>query len=115
LANHTCAAEDEPDVLHSHPFIIGHRGSHYTLLWGGSPVAFPIHELQLGDVTGDGVDNLVVLEETAEGQRRTISVWCWHGWGYTLLWRSPPGHYRDLALLPGTDGQKAIISVATTP
>jgi hypothetical protein len=104
--------EDEAGVLRSHPFIIGHRGGRYTLLWGGSAVAFPIHELQLGDVTGDGVDNLVVLEETADGQWRTISVWRWHGWGYTLLWRSPAGRYRDLVLLPGRDGRQAVISVA---
>lgn len=104
--------EDEAGIPHSHPFIVGHRGGRYTLLWGGSPVAFPIHELQLGDVTGDGVDNLVVLEEMAEGQERVISVWRWNGWGYTLLWRSPPGHYRDLVLLPGGDGRQATISVA---
>jgi hypothetical protein len=104
--------EDEAGIPRSHPFIIGHRGGRYTLLWGGSPVAFPIHELQLGDVTGDGVDNLVVLEETADGQWRTLSVWRWHGWGYTLLWRSPAGRYRDLVLLPGRDGRQAVISVA---
>ena len=104
--------EDEAGIPRSHPFIVGHRGGRYTLLWGGSPVAFPIHELQLGDVTGDGVDNLVVLEKTANGQQRTISVWHWHGWGYTLLWRSPPGHYRDLVLLPRMNGQPAVISVA---
>jgi hypothetical protein len=107
--------EDEAGIPRSHPFIIAHRGGRYTLLWGGSAVAFPIHELQLGDVTGDGVDNLVVLEETAAGRQRTLSVWRWHGWGYTLLWRSPPGHYHDLVLLPAVDGQKAIVSVATTP
>jgi hypothetical protein len=107
--------EDEAGVPRSHPFIIAHRGGRYTLLWGGSAVAFPIHELELGDVTGDGVNNLVVIEETADGQRRAISVWRWHGWGYTLLWRSPPGRYRDLVLLPGVDGQAAVISAAVIP
>jgi hypothetical protein len=104
--------EDEAGVSRSHPFIIGYRGGRYTLLWGGSAVALPIHELELGDVTGDGVDNLVVLAETADGQQRTISVWRWHGWGYTLLWRSLPGHYRDLVLLPGESGRQATISVS---
>lgn len=107
--------EDEEGVLRSHPFIIAHRGGDYTLLWGGSAVAFPIHELALGDVTGDGVNNLVVIEETADGQQRTISVWRWHGWGYTLLWRSPAGHYRDLVLLPGGNGESAVISTAVIP
>jgi hypothetical protein len=107
--------EDEAGIPRSHPFIIAHRGGRYTLLWGGSPVTFPIHELELGDVTGDGVNNLVVLEETADGQQHTVSVWRWHGWGYTLLWRSPPGQYRDLVLLPGADGQPAVISAALLP
>lgn len=107
--------EDEDGIARSHPFIIGHRGGRYILLWGGSAVVYPIHELELGDVTGDGADNLVVLEETADGQQRTLSVWRWHGWGYTLLWRSPPGHYRDLILLPAADEQKAVISVAVIP
>ncbi len=107
--------EDEAGIPRSHPFIIGHRGGRYTLLWGGSPVAWPIHELELGDVTGDGVDNLVVLEETAGSQQRTISIWRWHGWGYTLLWRSPPGPYRDLVLLPAASGQAAVISTAVMP
>jgi hypothetical protein len=106
--------EDETGTPRSHPFIVGYRGGRYTLLWGGSAVAFPIHELELGDVTGDGAANLVVLEETATGQERTLSVWRWHGWGYTLLWRSPPGRYRDLILLPGIDG-KAVISIAVLP
>jgi gamma-polyglutamate biosynthesis protein CapA len=104
--------EDESGAARSHPFIIGYRGGHYTLLWGGSAVALPIHELELGDVTGDGADNLVVLEETADGRQRAISVWRWHGWGYTLLWRSSPAHYQDLVLLPAADGKKMIISTA---
>lgn len=66
-------------------------------------------------MTGDGVDDLGVLEETVDRYARTLSVWCWHGWGYTLLWRSPPGRYRDLALLPAPDGTRAIISAAVTP
>jgi hypothetical protein len=107
--------EEDDGVPRSHPFIIAHRGGRYTLLWGGSPVAFPIYELELGDVTGDGVNNLVVLEETADGQQRTISVWRWHGWGYTLLWRSPPGPYRDLILLPAVEGEQAVISAAVIP
>jgi hypothetical protein len=102
-------------VPRSHPFIIGHRGGRYTLLWGGSAVALPIHELEVGNVTGNGMDNLVVLEGTADGQPRTLSVWHWHGWGYTLLWRSPPAHYRDLVLLAAPDGQKAVYQHGRKP
>lgn len=90
----------------SRPLIVGYRGGVYRTLWGGSAVALPIHEIGLGDVTGDGEQELLVVE----GQRpteTTVSVWRWHGWGFTLIWRSAPGSYRDLIV-----GQDGIISVA---
>lgn len=94
------------DTPRSRPFIIGYRGGMYRTLWGGSAVSRPIHEIELGDVSGDGLEELVVLEgEGSDG--RTVSLWRWHGWGFTLIWRSAPGSYRDLIV-----GQGGIISVA---
>jgi len=85
------------NTLRSRPFIIGYRGGDYRTLWGGSAVADPIHEVELGDIDGDAAEELIVLE--GEGQRqRTVSVWRWHGWGFSLIWRSRPGEYRDLTL-----------------
>jgi poly-gamma-glutamate synthesis protein (capsule biosynthesis protein) len=84
----------------SHPFIVGYRGGVYRTLWGGSAVAKPIHEVELGDVTGDGFQELMVLEGD-EGGERTVSLWRWHGWGFSLLWRSEPAAYRDLVLSEG--------------
>jgi poly-gamma-glutamate synthesis protein (capsule biosynthesis protein) len=81
----------------SRPFIVGYRGGTYGTLWGGSAVADPIQELTLGDVDGDGAEELIVLEGE-ERQKRTVSVWRWHGWGFSLVWRSRPGSYRDLTL-----------------
>jgi hypothetical protein len=89
----------------SHPFIVGYRGGIYRTLWGGSSVGNPIHELELGDVAGDQSQELVVLEGDAE-RERAISVWRWHGWGFSMMWRSEPGAYRDLLL-----GEDGIISV----
>ncbi len=102
-------------VPRSHPFIIGYREGANRLLWGGSAVADPIHEVELGDVDGDGVQELVVLEEQGDGLNRAVSVWRWHGWGFSLVWRSPPGHYRDLILVPGEVGFPSMISVAEEP
>lgn len=82
----------------SHPFIVGYRGGTYRTLWGGSAVAEPIQELALGDVDGDGVEELIALEGV-DPERRTVSVWRWHGWGFSLMWRSRPGWYRDLTLI----------------
>ena len=98
----------------SHPFVIGYREGIYRILWGGSAVSDPIHEVELGDVDGDGVQELVVLEERGDGPDRAVTVWRWHGWGFSLIWRSPPGRYRDLVLIPGGSG-RATISVAVGP
>ncbi|HOQ98667.1 MAG TPA: CapA family protein [Anaerolineae bacterium] len=102
---------DAAGVLQSHPFIVGYRQGAYRVLWGGSAVADPIRELELGDVDGDGVQELVILEE--RDGARAVTVWRWHGWGFSLAWRSPPGSYRDLALIPGEAGPA--ISVAVEP
>ena len=94
-------------TLRSRPFVVGYRGGDYRTLWGGSAVANPIHEVELGDVDGDGAQELVVLDGD-DRRQRTVSVWRWHGWGFSLIWRSHPGQYWDLKLQE--DGS---ISVAT--
>jgi hypothetical protein len=101
---------DATGVPRSHPFIIGYREGAYRILWGGSAVADPIREVELGDVDGDGTQDLIVLEECGDGC--AVTVWRWHGWGFSLMWRSPQGRYRDLALTAGEAGHPPIISVA---
>ena len=102
---------DAAGVPRSHPFIVGYREGLYRTLWGGSAVSDPIHEVALGDIDGDGVQELVVLEELDGGPERALAVWYWHGWGFSLGWRSPGGQYRDLVLIPGGPGQPATISL----
>jgi heat shock protein HslJ len=94
-------------TLRSRPFIVGYRGGEYRTLWGGSAVADPIHEVELGDIDGDGAQELIVLEGD-DHRQRTVSVWRWHGWGFSLIWRSHPGQYWDLTLHEGGS-----VSVAT--
>ncbi len=106
---------DTAGVLRSHPFITGYREGEYRILWGGSAVSGPLHEVELGDVDGDNVQELIVLEEQGDGLNRAVTVWRWHGWGFSLIWRSPLGRYRDLALIPGGAGYPPTISVATEP
>ena len=104
---------DAAGKLCSHPFIVGYRQGAYRVLWGGSAVADPIRELELGDVDGDGLQEMVVIEE--RDGARAVAVWRWHGWGFSLVWRSPPGAYRDLALVPREPGAPPAISVAVAP
>lgn len=87
----------------SHPYIVGHRGGAYQLLWGGRPVQAPILAVELGDVDGDGAEELVVLE--GQGDEQTVSVWRWQGWNFSLLWRSENGHFRDLILQADADNR----------
>ncbi len=100
----------------SHPFILGYRSGVYRLLWGGSPVSDPIYEVELGDVNGDGVQELLAIESplnspTEPSRQRYVTIWGWHGWGFSLIWRSPPGSYQDLALSSPGKGMPLAISV----
>ena len=98
--------------LTSHPFILGYRGGTYRVLGGGSAVSDPLLEVELGDLDGDAVQELIVLEKPQGGAAQTVSVWRWHGWGFSQLWRSQEGSYRDVILLSGEKGELSRISVA---
>jgi poly-gamma-glutamate synthesis protein (capsule biosynthesis protein) len=77
----------------SQPYIVGYRGGEYQLIWGGRPLARPVSEVELGDVDGDGKQELISVEADA------IAVWCWQGWNFSLMWRSENGRYQDLILV----------------
>ena len=79
----------------SQPYIVGYRGGEYKLIWGGRPLAQPISEVELGDVDGDGKQELISVEADA------IAVWRWQGWNFSLMWRSENGRYHDLVLVEG--------------
>jgi poly-gamma-glutamate synthesis protein (capsule biosynthesis protein) len=89
--------KDRAGQLRSHPFIVGYRNGMYKLLWGGSELSTPIDEVELGDIDGDGTEELIVLEQQPGGET-TLSVWRWHGWGFILSWRSTPAYFENLRL-----------------
>jgi poly-gamma-glutamate synthesis protein (capsule biosynthesis protein) len=90
-------AEWKARTPRSRPFIVGYRGGLYRTVWGGSAVSEPIHEVELGDVDGDGAEELLVLEAPEAGSRqRRIAVWRWHGWGFSLVWRSEADRFSNL-------------------
>lgn len=98
----------------SQPYMVGHRGGAYQVIWGGRPVTDPIREIEVGDVDGDGVQELVVIETRSDGD--AVAVWRWTGWSFGLVWRerdetSLVGRYYDLVLL-SADGGRVVISAA---
>jgi Bacterial capsule synthesis protein PGA_cap len=97
----------------SQPFVIGYRNGIYRDLWGGSPVQAPILEVELGDLDGDGLQELAAIESPTGDSARYVTVWRWHGWGFSLAWRGPPGDYHDLVLLPAEEDEPARLSVGT--
>lgn len=98
--------QDDAGVSRSHPFIVGYRGGYYRELWGGSAVDVPIHEVELADVDGDGMQELIVLEEAGDGAERAVAVWRWNQWWFSIVWRSPEGAYHDLRLIPNQDVER---------
>jgi len=96
----------EEGSLRNHLFLYGWRNGAWQHLWCSSPVADPIVELVVGDVDGDGANELVVLEgsyDAANGAAAHVSLWRWNGWGFTLQWRSTPGVWEHFVLQDVTD------------
>ncbi len=92
---------DPAGVLRSHPFLIRQNGGRYEEVWGGSAVSEPIWEVEVTDLNGDDLDELVVLAEAPAGSGQTLSVWEWHGWGFSQEWRSAASAYENLRIAPG--------------
>ena len=92
----------EEGSLRNHLFIYTWRDGERLPLWCSSPIADPISDLTLGDVDGDGANELVALEgsygDGLDAPAHQVSVWRWNGWGFTLQWRSPAGAYANLTL-----------------
>jgi hypothetical protein len=105
----------EEGTLRNHLFLYGWRDGEWRALWCSSPLADPIRELAVGDVDGDGDNEIVVLEgsygDAVDEPARHVSVWRWNGWGFTLQWRGVSGTYCGLALrdLTGDDAPEILV------
>jgi hypothetical protein len=84
-------------------------------LWAGSALPAPLLALAVGDVDGDGFDEVVTLEGDYgvgwDGPASHVDVWQWSGFGFSLEWRSPAGAFRQLALINTGDGETPRIAV----
>jgi hypothetical protein len=71
-------------------------------LWAGSALPAPLLALAVGDVDGDGINEVVTLEGDYDagwdGPASHVDVWQWNGFGFSLEWRSPVGAFHQLSL-----------------
>lgn len=106
---------DRLGIVLTHPFVLGYRQGEYRLLWGGSAASEPILEIELADVDGDGEQELVVLEELPNAETgRTVSVWRWNGWGFSLAWRSDAGRFTNLRVVAREKQDIILVDVLST-
>jgi len=71
-------------------------------IWAGSALPRPLLDLVVGDVDGDGLNELVTLEgdyaEGREGRASHVDIWKWNGFGFSLSNRSPEGWFTRVCL-----------------
>jgi len=64
-------------------------------IWAGSALPAPLLALRVEDVDGDGASEVLTVEGTyvdgRNGAGTHVDVWRWSGFGFALVWRSPPG------------------------
>jgi hypothetical protein len=96
--------EDEQGTAFCHPYMFGYRGGSVRLIWGGSAAIYPLQEVLLADIDGDGNQELIVIEAVDKDYKpgsgtglSVVSVWDWRGWHYSLRWKSDPAHYSRLS------------------
>jgi poly-gamma-glutamate synthesis protein (capsule biosynthesis protein) len=105
----------KPDAsgrLRSHPFLVGYRGGRFRVIWGGSPLEPSAQDAAIGDIDGDGADELVLLRGGAlPGDSATsLSIWRWDSWIFVNIWEESISAARSLSLqdLDG-DGRVEIV------
>jgi hypothetical protein len=71
------------------PFVYGWDGARLYPKWLGSRLSRPFDDATLGDLDGDGRDELVAVERTRDG-RRELAAYRWRGFGFERLATSDP-------------------------
>jgi hypothetical protein len=92
--------------------LIGWRGRAYGEVWAGSALAEPVRSFAMADLNDDHIQELVTLEGSYADSRsapaRTIKVWEWNGFGFTVV-SSLPGTFHKMALVQAADGHNLIL------
>lgn len=91
------AANQDAAGLSSHLFLYHWDGERCRPAWCSSALADPIREFAIRDEDGNGKNELIVLEgsyaDPHHAPARYATLWCWNGWGFSLVSRDPTEQY----------------------
>lgn len=84
---------DNTGIVRVHPYLLGYRAAAYKIIWGGSPRPQTIRDAAIADLNGDGLNELIFLEGSAElGQAaEQIMIFRWQGWFFYEEAQVPKG------------------------
>jgi hypothetical protein len=74
-----------------HLILIGWRRGQFREVWAGSALSRPLLAFEAADADGDGDQELAAVEaryDDPPNQGRSVSVWSWNGFGFTLAGRA---------------------------
>ena len=71
-------------------------------IWAGSALPAPLLWLAVGDLDGNGDNEVVTLEGDyatgRDGPATRVNVWHWDAFGFTMEWHSPPDVFHEIRL-----------------
>lgn len=111
------SAFHDPAGRSCHLVLIGWRHNRFEELWAGSALSRPLMAFEEADLDGDGDDELAALEGSygdPSGVGRTVSVWEWNGFGFTLVARTREGRFSGLSVLEAP-GSGAVLLAQAAP
>jgi hypothetical protein len=96
-----------------HLILIGWSRGAYRELWAGSALADPLSAFTAVDINQDGLQELAAMESQYNAPffaTRSITVWEWNGFGFTLLTRGPNGYFHSLNTIRTSAGQELLLA-----
>lgn len=96
-----------------HLILIGWNQGAFRELWAGSALAQPVWQFAAVDLTGNGRQSLVTLEgeyeDPASAPARSLKVWAWNGFGFTVVHKLDDSFDR-IVPVQTKDGQVLILT-----
>lgn len=104
--------EENDMSVKNHFFVFELEGETVKGIWQSSNLEAPNCEFQFGDVDGDGVNELVVIEGDYEDefcQGKYVAIWQWQEWGFFNDWRSEKGRFDNLRIEEINGGKQIVV------